>query len=288
MKRITLLLLGMVVAFVAHAGGAGAVRKTIESSMLVTGWAMIAPDGTVSGLELDECEKLPTGVTGLIDRAGTQWKFEPVLVDGKPRKAKARMSLRIVAKKLDADRYEVAIRSGYFGEEAMTPEERIARADSIKPLSMRPPSYPQSALQAGARGTVYLVVRIGRDGKAMEAFAEQVNLRVVGSEKEMDQLRGMFARSAINATRSWRFQLPLEGENASLESWTVRIPVDYEFYGEKQAQYGQWHTYVPGPRQSAPWELEQLDATQAPDSMIAGVLYQAGRGLRLLTPLQPG
>ena len=288
MKRITMLLMGLLVSFGLHANGPGAVRKTIESSMLVTGWAMIDPDGSVSRLEVDEREKLPGGVAGLIDKAATRWKFEPVLVDGVARKARARMSLRIVARKLKADSYEVSIRSGYFGEEAMTPEERVARGDSIRPLAMKPPSYPRSALEMGARGTVYLVLKVGRDGAVQDVFAEQVNLRIVGDERLMNRLRDVFAKSAMASAKSWRFQWPEGGDYAAVESSSVRVPVDYEFHGETQPQYGQWHTYVPGPVNSAPWDMEQLDASQSPDSMIAGVLYEAGKGMRLLTPLQPG
>lgn len=288
MKRIAALLMGMLFSFASLAAGPAAVRKTIESSMLVTGWAMIEPNGSVGRLDLDQREKLEPGVVGLIEKAGQQWKFEPVLVDGVARKAKARMSLRIVAKKVEADLYAVSIRSGYFGEEAMTPEEYVARADSIKPLSMKPPAFPPNAARQGARGTVYLVVRVGREGVVQDAFAEQVNLRIVGSEIEMARLRDMFAESAMEAAKAWRFQWPTEGQYVDAEKWSVRVPVEYEFYGEKKPQYGEWSTYVPGPRQSAPWELEKLDPNQSPDALIAGALYEVGKGLRLLTPLHPG
>ena len=286
MKRIAALLMGLLFSLAAQAGGPGAVRKTIESSMLVTGWVMIATDGSVSALEVDERGKLPDGVLRLIDLAMPQWKFEPVLVDGVARKARARMSLRIVARKFDADRYELRLQSGYFGKEGMTPQERVARGDSIKPLAMKPPSYPMSALQAGARGTVYLVLKVGADGAVQEVFTEQVNLRIVGSEQEMNRLRSLFSKNAMHAAKAWRFQFPA-GHRVAQDQF-VRIPVDYEFRGEEAPGYGQWHTYVPGPRNPLPWESERLDSSQSPDALVAGVLYQAGSGMRLLTPLHPG
>jgi hypothetical protein len=286
MKRITMLLMGLLVSFGLHANGPGAVRKTIESSMLVTGWAMIATDGSVTALEVDEREKVPESVLRLVDTARSQWKFQPVLVDGVARKARARMSLRIVARKFDAERYELKLQGGYFGEEAMTPEERLARGGTIMPVSMKPPFFPLSAAQVGARGTVYLVLKVGADGAVEEAFAEQVNLRIVGSEHEMNKLRSLFAKNAMTAAKAWRFRFP-PGYQVAADEF-VRVPVDYEFQGEAKPGYGQWNTYVPGPRHRLPWEKGELDASQSPDALVAGVLYQAGRGMRLLTPLHPG
>jgi hypothetical protein len=287
MNRILALMLGLLVAFASHAAGPRAVRKTVESSMLVTGWVLIATDGSISKLELDGPDKLPTGVLSLVEQAGASWRFEPLLIDGVARKARARMSLRIAAKKIDAERYEVGIRSGYFGEEAMTPEERLARGDSIKPIAMKPPIYPEIAWKVGARGTVYVVLKIGREGTVQELFAEQVNLQVIGSENEMDRMRDMLAKSALNAARKWTFQLPAVGENAKEETWVVRVPVDFQFHGYQRPSYGQWDSYVPGPIRRAPWDTG-FDSAQSPDAMIAGVLYDARYSLRLLTPLHPG
>jgi hypothetical protein len=287
MNRTMALLLGLLVAFASHAAGPGAVRKTIESSMLVTGWVSIAADGSTTKLELDEKEKLPDAVVSLIEKGGATWRFEPVLVDGVARKAKARMGLRIVAKKVDADQYQISIRSSYFGAEAITPEEYVAQSDSIKPIAMKPPLYPENAARMGARGTVYVVLKIGREGAVQELFTEQVNLQVIGSDNEMKQMRGILAKSALNAAKKWTFQLPVTGENAKQDLWVVRVPVDFQFYGYKKPGYGQWDSYVPGPTLRAPWDTGS-DTTQSPDAMIAGALYDARNSLRLLTPLQPG
>lgn len=287
MSRIVALLLGLLVAFASHAAGPGAVRKQIESSMLVTGWALIAPDGSVTKLEIDEQEKLPASVVKLVEQGGASWRFEPVLIDGVARKAKARMSLRVVAKKIDADLYQLSIRSGYFGEEAQTPEEYVARPDAIKPLAMKPPSYPENAARMGGRGTVYVVLKIARDGTVQESFAEQVNLQVIGSENQMASMRTIFSKAALNAAKKWTFQPPVAGGSPNETGWVVRVPVEFQFYGYERPTYGQWDSYVPGPTQRAPWDTNAI-GEQAPDAMIAGMLYDARNSLRLLTPLQPG
>lgn len=74
------------------------VRQQIEASMLVMGYVYIEPDGRVGRLELDQTEKLPPAVKQLMESAAPQWQFDPAKVDGVARKAKARMSLRVVAK----------------------------------------------------------------------------------------------------------------------------------------------------------------------------------------------
>jgi TonB family protein len=287
MNRIVALLLGLLVAFACHAGGPGAVRKQIESSMLVTGWVLIDPDGSVTKLEIDGQEKLPAGVVKLIEQGGASWRFEPVLIDGVARKAKARMSLRVVAKKVDADLYQLSIRSGYFGEEAQTPEEYVARPDAIKPLTMKPPFYPENAARMGGRGTVYVVLKIARDGSVQETFAEQVNLQVIGSENQMASMRTIFSKAALSAAKKWTFQPPVAGGSPNETGWVVRVPVEFQFHGYERPTYGQWDSYVPGPTQRAPWDANAMDE-QAPDAMIAGMLYDARNSLRLLTPLHPG
>ena len=287
MNRTMALLLGLLVAFASQAAGPRAVRKQIESSMLVTGWVLIAPDGSVTKLEIDEQEKLPAGVVKLVEQGGASWRFEPVLIDGVARKAKARMSLRVVAKKLDAERYELSIRSGYFGEEAQTPQEYVARPDAIKPLAMKPPMYPENAARMGGRGTVYVVLKIARDGTVQESFAEQVNLQVIGSENQMTSMRTIFSRAALSAAKKWTFQPPAAGGSSHETGWVVRVPVEFQFYGYERPTYGQWDSYVPGPTQRAPWDTNAI-GEQAPDAMIAGMLYDARNSVRLLTPLQPG
>lgn len=276
-------------ATTAFAAGPGAVRKQAEASMLVTGRIVVEPDGSVSRWEIDQRDKLPEPVSALIDRAAPQWKFEPVLVDGRPARVEAQMSLRVVANRQDDGGYQVSIRSSYFGDEAKGAEglAKEGRADEVvRPIQMRPPSYPEKAVRAGIRGTVYLVLQIDREGAVGDAFVEQVNLRNVSNERHMGEMRAMLARSAVSAARKWTFSTPTAGEYADNQYWSIRVPVSYMYHGEREAAYGQWEAYIPGPRQRAPWAEEEPGSDGSPDALIAGGVYQAGQGMRLLTPLE--
>lgn len=261
------------------------IRKQTEASMLVTGWVIIEADGAVGRLDIDQREKLPAAVAELIDKASGGWKFEPVVIDGHPRRGKARMSLRVVANRLEDGNYRVTLTGGHFGDEA-DPEKLRQRSDSVRSIQMTPPRFPENAVRMGARGSVYLVIKVERDGSVGEVLAEQVNLGTVGNERQMRQMRQMrkwLSEAALTAARRWRFQPPTEGDTANAPFWQVRVPVDFLFWGEQLPGYGEWRAYIPGPRQSAPW-MEQDDAC-APDALVAGEVYEVGKGRRLLTPL---
>lgn len=274
----------------AVAQSAREMRKQTEASMLVTGHVLVDEEGNVSGWEIDRPEKLPPVVVRLVERSAPIWKFEPVLVDGQPSKAKARMSLRLVANQQDDGDYQISIRSGYFGEEALRPEERmeLAGTNEVQSIDMHPPFYPVHAVRLGAQGTVYLIVRVNRKGLVDDVFPEQVNLKTLGNEKQMDRMREMLARPALNAASRWKFQIPTTGDLADNPFWLIRVPVDFDLTPNAGPEYGEWDAYIPGPRHKAPWQDAGLDPNDSPDAMVAGGIYQVGKGLRLLTPLQQG
>lgn len=283
----------------ADARNAKAARRQLEGSMLVTGRVTVTDAGTVAGWTIDRPEDLPPEVVGVIEASAPRWRFEPILVDGSPVHGSARMSLRMVAERLDQERFRVSIRDGYFGREAVRMARRVdgvpeafadrAPADRVSTARMNAPSYPQQALQAGVTGIVYLVLRVGPSGQVVDAAAEQVNLRVVGVEREMVRMREMLARSALAAARQWQFDPPAGEESGAEPFRSVRVPVDYSISGGERSGYGQWQVYVPGPRQPVPWLMDSIEgAGVAPDALVAGEVHQVGMGLRLLGPLEGG
>ena len=273
------------------AAGAGAapasVRNQIESSLLVTGTVDIEPDGSVSKVAIEREDRLPPGVVSFVRDAGLQWRFEPVVRDGQAVRARAPMSVRVVAQKVEKDEYRITLRGASF--ERYDPED----PERVVSIKMDPPAYPERAWRAGAGGSVYLVLKIGRDGRVQDAVAEQVNLRVAVSEGEMRRLRDELARSALAATGKWSFRVPTRGEAVDAPYWSVRVPVTYTLGTQpiegKQGAYGKWISYIPGPRQPVPWAQDRDQAGFSPDTLADGGVYMAdGRAPRLLTPLQGG
>lgn len=274
--------LAMVLALAAVAAHAeDRVDPRLEASMLVTGHLDIETDGLVSSLSLDREDELPDYVAGLVKRAAPGWRFEPVVVDGAAVRARARMTLRMLATQVGDGNMAVSISRASFGD-------RYPKgSDYVSSVRMRPPTYPWTALERNATGTVYVVLKVGRDGKVEDAFVEQINLRGLGPDATMRLLRKAFSNAALDAARRWRFAPPTTGDQVDDPYWSLRVPVEFTMGSEdiEDTSYGKWVAYVPGPRQSAPWAGP--DEEEGNDAMTDGSFHQAGTGFRLLTSLQP-
>ena len=155
---------------VADAQTVRQARQEVEASMLVTGHVDIGRDGQAASHVLDQPDKLPPYVVELIARAVPSLRFEPVLVDGAPVIARAKTSVRLVATPAgDGEgNMQLRIASAHFGEEYSETDRT-----SVRQSNLRPPRYPMNIAQIGGKGTVYLLVKVGRDGKAADVVAER-------------------------------------------------------------------------------------------------------------------
>ncbi len=278
MKRLFWMALLLVAAGAAFAAGPGAVRKRIESSLLVKGTIDISAEGKVLGYALERDEALPAAVQRLVARAVPMWQFEPVELKTGTTRGRARMSLRLVARKLDEENFSVAIQGAQFGQEHV--------AGGLASKQMAPPRYPEDAQYAGVGGTVYLAVKVGRDGRVEDVTAEQVNLRVIASEPAMQRWRDVLEKASVRAARKWTFTPPTAGEDADAPYWSARVPVAFIAPGAKEPRDDEWSAYIPGPRRSIPWYPEAQGA--GADALAAGDVQMLGAGPRLLTALDPG
>ena len=277
MKRFALVMLGLLVACgAAHAGAtARAVRKSAEASMLVSGHVQVNPDGTLKSYRIDAPEKLPAPVVALIDHNLPHWKFK--LSAPSSRVVDSGMSLRVLARPEADHNYALSIEGASF-DQARDPAQKITAEQR------RPPAYPQVAIRERVSGTVYLLLQIGRDGTVHDAVAEQVNLDQYGTERQMERFRRVLADASLGAARHWQFRVPTAGPTANDPYWVVRVPVKYDLHrwGERPRarRYGEWQTYIPGPREAAPWASQRL-LGEAPDALPDGALHQVGGGLQL-------
>ncbi|MBF6023040.1 energy transducer TonB [Lysobacter niastensis] len=252
------------------------VERHAELSMLVTGSIDVDADGRVKGYVLDKPDKLPLAVTELAARKIPEWTFKRP--DGtSPGPLRSMMSLRFLARKVDASNYVVRIAGTSFFRHA--PDEY--------PMSkgLKPPRYPRVAAMGGVTGIVYVVARIDRKGRVEDVIAEQVNLRVITHEAGMNEWRVMFAKVALEAAEDWRFIPPAKGPHAGDPYWSVRVPVEFMIRGKTvRPQYGEWEGYVAGPRQVAPWSRDAGKQAASVDALPAGGIYPADPELVLLNP----
>lgn len=284
MKRILIGCLAWVLAMPLVAGnGPGAVRKQVEASMLLSGTILVDEQGRVAEFAIDQADKVDGKALRFVDASIRQWLFEPTLLDGKPAMLRNRVDVRLVAERRPDGKFVMRIGGANF-----KPFE-VEAGTEIGSGKMPPPSYPLQASLSGVEATVYLIFQVGGDGRVKDMVAEQVNLKVIGSESEMQKWRRVFVKSATLAARDWTFVPPEKGEQAGQPFWTVRVPVDYVLDHAVQP-YGQWQAYVPGPLQDIPWRDWEEAPGFSPDALVAGGAQSVGGkgGLRLLTPLSGG
>lgn len=255
-------------------------RSEVEASMLVTGHVDIDREGRVTAHALDRQDKLPDYVVDLVGRTIPGLAFEPVVDEGQPAPARAKMSLRLIVAQADDGNMTVRVRSAHFGEEYSEDD-----ATSVRYADMRPPRYPADVLRMGGKGTVYLLLKVGRDGSVEDVLAEQVNLTALGNARQMETVRTKLADAAVKGARDWTFMPPTEGEAASKEHWVIRVPVEYKLGRDRETVYGQWTAYHPGPRQSPDW-ARPTPPGFSPDALMAGGVTPETSRFRLLTPLE--
>lgn len=288
---VALLVGGGVAIGTVSAQGPAAVRRQVESSMLLTGTIDLRADGSVAGHAIDQDATLTPALRDLVARAVAAWRFEPVALDAGTPIGRARMSLRLVARKTGGDDYEVRIGGANFGRHSVSGAPSARQLDAAERTrvrrDMRAPRYPGAALSADVGGTVYLVMKIDRDGRVQDVVAEQTNLRFVASEAAMIRWRQLFEQASIAAGRTWKFAPPPADELVDGAFGSVRVPVTYippKQAGRPIDAAGTWDVYVPGPRVLAPWLRAELAGN---DALVAGEVHPVGPGLKLLTPLQP-
>ena len=268
MRYILAMLLGIALASLpvdSDASNVRAMRKQVESTLLVSGKIVIAPDGTVKEYKLDDTRALGAPLEQFLDANIRRWRFQPVVLDGAVVTAEAPMRIRLVAHPQDGGGMQVRIAATWFGEE----DDGRPATDFPHQGRMTPPSYPREAQMLEAQGIVYLVVSIGRDGKVQQADVERVNLRTLGTEQQMAALRRQFADASLRAARDWTFLPPTTGKEAELDHWLVRVPVDFQMVGLRQPKPGEWQSYIPDPtvRELPSWARERLRLAGSPEAL---------------------
>ena len=295
MKRLSALLLCMILSAAALADGAASARKRAVGSMVVTGHIEVLQDGSAGRYDIDRSSKLPPAVVQLIAKSIPRWQFEPVAENGRPVIAKSTMSLRVIASPVAGGKYAVSISGADFGQEMLKPGAS-SPTDVPSEKNAPKPSYPPDLVAEHVTGTVYVLLRINRAGNIEDATAQQVNLRLAASDMDMRRYRSQLALAATSALKHWTFNIPTTGKHADDGNWFARVPVDFNIEGNGYGPpgYGEWDVYVPGPIESAPW-IDSLPKitddkllTENVDATPAGGSFFSSGGLHLITKLNGG
>ena len=248
------------------------------ASMLLSGYVDINPDGGVRDYALDKPGKIPPAVQEVVRQTVHGWRFK-VDVKGKVI-ARARMSLRVVAKPVGRTDFSISLEGAQFTDDTTRPGEELTRHSIIRPI------YPKDAIDEGAAATVYVLARVGRDGHVLDAGAEQVNFTLNCPPSSRPRLEKLFARASESAIRHWTFDVPTKGPQAGAPYWYARIPVVYSLFSDVgpsiSQEYGSWQPYLPGPRRSFPWVNDEGVIASAPDATPGDQPVLLGGPLQLI------
>src|SRR5699024_3204198 len=173
-----------------------------QASMVVHGTIEIAPDGSVTGYQLEHASRIPPGVSAQMAKVVPHWRFEPVRVDGRPVAARSGMWVRLVAKPVDEHHVAISIDSTWFMS-----DHAVNTTDVLQRDHMRPPPYPPAAVRSRVQGTAYVVVRITPRGKVDKIATRQVDLRTRGTRRQLRQWRNMFRSEEHTSELQSRFDL---------------------------------------------------------------------------------
>ncbi|KIQ97338.1 hypothetical protein TI01_1130 [Lysobacter sp. A03] len=225
-----------------------------------TGTIEIGPDGQVAEYHLDKGQ--PAVIENALGRSIAQWRFEPIVVDGKPVIAKTRMRLSLEALPTPDEDYQLRLAGVWFGE----PGRDVHH--------MAPPRYPEGLARAGIGAKAVLVLRLDADGSVQQVHAEQVSLdQDIRSSSQAERWRDLFARASVSAARQWKFDI---SERLAGEPIGTSIKVPVEFFLDDPVARGkdpganQWRSYIPGPLVRAPWLKDTAVAPQDTDQLKDG------------------
>lgn len=207
------------------------------------GEVQIATDGHVSDYRLTT--RLAPAVAELVDRSARGWKFEPVLVDGRPVLAKTHMHLRLRAEPTGSgDQVRLRVVETNFG--------------APKGIRMKPPHYPEEAVQLHLGGRVLLTLKIDEQGNVIDVLPYQTSLdHRASSEQEAEHYRGVLERASIAAARTWHFDMT-EMINGKPMGTVAMVPIMYTVRDTATPPPNKWRAFAPGPVHPAPWSGQQV------------------------------
>lgn len=259
-------------------------------AMKLEGRIEIGTDGTV--LRYEPVTPVAEPLAARVREAVARFRFEPIVERGKPVTATARMWLNLVATpRADGD-LDVSIEHVGFPSEGFATFDGTGSQWVLGVAERAPLQYPVAAFRADVSGRVVVAVRVGRDGRVLEALPrasavfdrERDRTNATTLAKGLGALEG----AAVDAIRRWRFDVRIpDGVTPAAEELTVLIPVEWRLEGHRVAKDGVWLRETRSAERTLPW-LEPMTANAIPALSVVGKQGHAGLPsprLRLLTPV---
>nr|WP_295379477.1 TonB family protein [Pseudoxanthomonas sp.] len=233
----------------------------------VNGEIGVDPTGAVFDYRIDT--ELTPAVKALVERSVRQWKFEPVMRDGRATHAKARLHLTLIARQVD-EGFRLQV-------------EHVRFSGYRDAISMKPPRYPKQAAINGVGGDVLVAIRVDASGKVTDAVAVQTSwpYKKVAA-KAAEKWGPMLETASVEAARNWTFE-PADAAPHAEGDTTLIVPISYRMNVDRPPREG-WHYESAGPARTIPWldpSRQAFDASGLKEGEVLALDYS----MKLKTPV---
>jgi hypothetical protein len=271
MKRFAVALT-MLLSGVGLAGAATvADAPRPEFGLTASGDIQIGTEGQVLSYQLDP--GLSESVQALVEKSVARWRFEPILVDGRPAVGRTRMNLEVDALPAPDGGYRLTVANVWFGSPRSSGERT-------------PPGYPKQAVQAGLGARVMLIARIDATGRVVDVHPYQTSLSMIARSGAARRFRQLFEARSIAAVKRWTFSPGEMIGGVPLES-TVKIPIVFSIAPQGAPHDPSvWRGYVPGPITPAPWVDENSLTSVDTDALGDGEAAALDSRFRLVDDIR--
>lgn len=222
-------------------------------TMQVDGWITIDPQGKVADYQRET--KVSDDLSEPINRAVHAWLFKPVVIDGVPVRAKAKMRITLVAQKV-GETYHVVVDNVTFPlEKNEQAEMDDGQKFPFKPRKLMPPMYPDSLLRTGIEGSVLLGLKFGLDGRVEDCVAIQTALmKVYGRPKLLAAAIHAMEQSALASIKKWRFDVDNSHGVPDEAHRSATITVSYWINHLPESNAGKWQMESRSVKREMPWK----------------------------------
>jgi hypothetical protein len=253
----------------------------------VDGMVEIGPDGRVA--RYAPVTVLAEPLAGRVRTLAEGFRFEPVLVDGRPVIARTRMRMHLVAEPIADGELRVAVEHIGFPDDEEDSGRTLPPDRYVRGVAARTPvHYPRNALRSGISGRVLVALRLAPDGSVVDAHPRESALfSARGHRKALAGALALLERAATDTVRRWRFDVRVpDAARPAPADLTALVAVQYLMSDHPHPRPGVWLHESRSRERSPPW-LDPLLADRLPDMADVGDRGHFGAApnrFRLLTP----
>lgn len=285
---LLLLIAGPAISAPTIAKPTPASQLVIEAPVLATrvdGWIDIDTQGGVAGYQ--PTTKLTQPLAGKLETMVSKFRFAPVVENGKPINARARMRLSLVASKLPDGSMRVGVEHVSFPTGSDDKPEPLPSGITMKVVEKSRITYPQIVLRQGLNARVLVAVRLNLDGSVGDAVVRQsMLLNAKGGDRNVSTALAQFEAASLRSISSWRAAIDVPtGRTPRPDELTAMVAVDFTLDDSPGLQSGLWQWETRTAPRPLPWMDDPIAGSVPGVADVSGLdgFGPAGSRIKLLS-----